>query len=313
MRLIFAGTPAFAAIALSALIEAGHDIALVLTQPDRPAGRGLRLEPSPVKKTAQKHLLTIEQPLTLKSPAVREMIAAAKADVMIVAAYGLILPQDILAIPPCGCINIHASLLPRWRGAAPIQRAILAGDTETGITIMQMDEGLDTGDMLLRRAIPIGADETSGELHDRLAALGAQMVNEVVREVRGARPTPVKQDNAQANYAAKISKDEAMIDWHEDAATIHRKIRAFNPSPGAVTVLAGERIKLWRAQPVALTDGAPGTVCRSPAGPLVIASGKGALNILELQRAGGKRLAAEPFLAGFPIAVGARFGHSANA
>lgn len=312
MRLIFAGTPAFAAIALSAVVEAGHDIALVLTQPDRPAGRGLRLEPTAVKKIAQKQILILEQPLTLKSPAARQAIAAAEADAMIVAAYGLILPQDILAIPRLGCINIHASLLPRWRGAAPIQRAILAGDTETGITIMQMDEGLDTGDMLLRRAIPIGADETSGELHDRLAALGAQMVNEVLNALN-TRPTPVKQDNAQANYAAKISKDEAMIDWHEDANTIHRKIRAFNPFPGAVTVLAGERIKLWRAQPVALTDGAPGTVCRSPAGPLVIASGKGALNILELQRAGGKRLAAAQFLAGFPIAIGARFAHSATA
>ena len=312
MRLIFAGTPAFAAVALSAVVEAGHDIALVLTQPDRPAGRGLRMEPSAVKKVAQKQMLTLEQPLTLKSPAAREAIAAAKADAMIVAAYGLILPQDILALPRLGCINIHASLLPRWRGAAPIQRAILAGDTETGITIMQMDAGLDTGDMLLRRAIPIGADETSGELHDRLAALGAQMVNEVLNALN-TRPTPVKQHNTQATYAAKISKDEAMIDWHEDAAAIHRKVRAFNPFPGAVTVLAGERIKLWRAQPVALTDGAPGTVCRSPAGPLVIASGKGALNILELQRAGGKRMAAEQFLAGFPIAIGARFAQSATA
>ncbi len=306
MRLIFAGTPEFAAIALAALADAGHELVLVLTQPDRPAGRGLRMEPSAIKKIAQKQQLTIEQPLTLKSASAVQMIAAAAADAMIVAAYGLILPKAILALPRLGCINIHASLLPRWRGAAPIQRAILAGDAETGITLMQMDEGLDTGDMLLRRALPlpIGVDETAGELHDRLAALGARMVNEVLKNI----PPSVKQDNTQATYAAKISKEEAMIVWTEPATQVHRKIRAFNPFPGAATLLAGERIKFWRAQPVPPAGGGPGVVCESPPGQLVVGCGTNALAILELQRAGGKRMSAAQFLAGFPIAAGARFG-----
>jgi len=304
MRLIFAGTPAFAETALAALVAARHDIVLVLTQPDRPSGRGLRLEASAVKKYAQKQCIAVEQPLTLKAEDVHALLANAKVDAMIVAAYGLILPQQILAIPKLGCINIHASLLPRWRGAAPIQRAILAGDVTTGITIMQMDQGLDTGDILLQRAIPMGADETAGELHDRLATLGAQMINEALNEL----PAPVSQDDARACYAAKISKDEAAINWNEDATTIHRKIRAFNPFPGAVSVLGGERIKIWRAQPA---DGGrgdvPGTVWASPAGHLSVACGSGALSILELQRAGGKRLSAAAFLAGFPVAAGARF------
>ena len=304
MRLIFAGTPEFAAVALAALVDAGYDIALVLTQPDRPAGRGLRLESSAVKKYAQKQLLTIQQPLTLKTDAASAAIAAAEADAMVVAAYGLILPKNILHIPRFGCINIHASLLPRWRGAAPIQRAILAGDTKTGITIMQMDEGLDTGDILLQEVLPIAADETAGELHDRLAALGARMVGEVLE----TPPVPVPQDNAQANYAAKISKEEAVIDWNEDAIVIQRKIRAFNPFPGAASVLAGERIKLWRAQLATPIGDAPGMARQSPAGQLVIACGRGALSILELQRAGGKRMAAAQFLAGFPLTASARFG-----
>ncbi len=306
MRLIFAGTPEFAAIALEALVNTGHDVVLVLTQPDRPAGRGLRLEPSAVKKIAQKQLLTVEQPLTLKTDTASATIAAAKADVMIVAAYGLILPKNILAIPRLGCINIHASLLPRWRGAAPMQRAILAGDTATGITIMQMNEGLDTGDILLQRMISIGANDTAGDVHDRLAALGAPMVNVVLN----TRPAPVKQDDSQASYAAKISKDEAVIDWREDAAVIHRKVRAFNPFPGAASTLAGERIKIWRAQPAAQTDGMPGTVHVVSAGKLMVACGNGALDILELQRAGGKRMAAAQFLTGFPIAAGARLGNT---
>ncbi len=303
MRLIFAGTPEFAAIALKALVEAGHHIALVLTQPDRPAGRGLRLEASAVKKYAQKQTLTVEQPLTLKTDEARQMIVAAKADAMIVAAYGLILPKPVLQIPSRGCINIHASLLPRWRGAAPIQRAILAGDAETGITIMQMDEGLDTGDMLMREALSMGADETAGELHDRLAALGAKMINDVLN----TPPMPVKQDDTQACYAAKITKEESIIDWNQDAATVHRKIRAFNPFPGAATMLGGERIKIWRAQTIE-ADGAPGSVCAAPVGQLIVACGDRAVLITELQRAGGKRMAAAPFLAGFPIAPGARFG-----
>ena len=305
MRVIFAGTPEFAAIALKALVEAGHDIVLVLTKPDRPAGRGLRLEASAVKKYAQKQILTVEQPLTLRTDAASQMIAAAKADAMIVAAYGLILPKPVLQIPALGCINIHASLLPRWRGAAPIQRAILAGDAATGITIMQMDEGLDTGDVLVREALPIGADETAGELQDRLAALGTRMIGDVLN----IQPAPVKQDDAQACYAAKITKEESIIDWQQDATTVHRCIRAFNPFPGAATVLGGERIKIWRAQMVgAKAAGAPGSVCAAPDGQLIVACGSGAVSITELQRAGGKRMATAPFLVGFPIAPGARFG-----
>lgn len=303
MRLIFAGTPLFAAVALKALIDAGHDIALVLTQPDRPAGRGLRQESSAVKKLAEKQLLTIEQPLTLRSDAAGQTIRGVRADAMIVAAYGLILPKAILEIPRLGCINIHASLLPRWRGAAPIQRAILAGDTETGVTIMQMDEGLDTGAMLAREPIAIGADETAGELHDRLAALGASMIKEVLKSL----PMPLKQDNALATYAAKLQKEEAFIDWNEDANTVHRKIRAFNPVPGAVTMLAAERIKIWRAGLVPEASGAPGAVCASLPGQLTVACRSGGILITELQRAGGKRMTAAQFLAGFPLTAGSRF------
>ena len=307
MKLIFAGTPAFAALALEALIAAGHDLVLVLTQPDRPAGRGLKLAPSEVKTLSQKQRLAIEQPATLKTAAAHALIAAADADAMIVAAYGLILPPDILRIPPLGCINIHASLLPRWRGAAPIQRAILAGDVKTGITIMQMDEGLDTGGILLQRTLAIGANETAGELHQRLAMLGGELIAEALRGL----PAPVKQDAALACYAAKITKAEACIDWCESAVTIERKVRAYNPVPGAVTALGGERIKIWRAEIANHVACAPGTVCANAADvpdEIVIACGRGALRVLELQRAGGKRLATAPFLAGFPLARGARLG-----
>ncbi|HTE14116.1 MAG TPA: methionyl-tRNA formyltransferase [Burkholderiales bacterium] len=305
MRLIFAGTPAFAALALKALITAGHEIVLVLTQPDRPAGRGLKLLPSEVKKISQKQILMVEQPLTLKTEAVRALIAEANADAMIVAAYGLILPKAVLVIPKFGCINIHASLLPRWRGAAPIQRAILAGDRETGVTIMQMDEGLDTGNMLLKRAISIGAEESAGELHDRLAALGAELIVETLQNL----PAAVKQDQALATYAAKLSKDEAIIDWREDAAKIALKVRAYNPFPGAVSALNGERIKIWRARVADHAIGAFGAVCDSVPGTLHVACGHGALEVLELQRAGGKRLPAATFLAGYAIARNARFGN----
>ena len=305
MKLIFAGTPEFAAIALEALIAARHEIVLVLTRPDRPSGRGLKVARSEVVKLSHKHGLTVQQPNTLKSERARDLIASACADAMIVAAYGLILPKDILPIPRLGCINIHASLLPRWRGAAPIQRALLAGDHETGVTIMQMDEGLDTGDMLLKRAIPIGETETAGELHDRLAVLGAQLIVETLNGL----PAPTRQDASQATYAAKISKIEALIDWHEDATEIARKVRAYNPSPGAVTTLAGEHIKIWRAQIVQREQRAPGTLCASAPGILEIACGRDVIRVLELQRAGGKRMAAAPFLAGFAITTGTRFGH----
>ena len=304
MKLIFAGTPEFAATALAALIAAGHEIVLVLTQPDRPAGRGLKLVPSAVKIIAQKQMLKVEQPLTFKHADAHALIAAANADAMIVAAYGLILPQAILVIPRLGCINIHASLLPRWRGAAPIQRAILAGDAETGVTIMQMDEGLDTGDMLLKRNITIGEHETAGDLHDRLAALGAELMVEALNNL----PAPVAQDNSLATYAAKISKDEARIDWHEDAALVARKVRAYNPYPGALTTLDGERLKIWRARVASQGNGAPGAVCESAPGELLIACGQGAIDVQELQRAGGKRMSAASFLAGTTLARGTCLG-----
>ena len=293
MRLIFAGTPEFAASALEALIAARYEIVLVLTQPDRPAGRGLKLALSAVKKIAQKQGLKVEQPLTLKTADACTLVAAAHADAMIVAAYGLILPNQILTIPRLGCINIHASLLPRWRGAAPIQRAILAGDADSGVTLMQMNEGLDTGGILLQRAIPIGEAETAGELHDRLAALGADLIVAGLQ----ALPAPIPQDASQATYAAKITTQEALIDWHEDAAVIARKVRAYNPFPGAYTTRAGERIKIWRAQ-----------VAEPESGALVIPCGRGALSVLELQRAGGKRMTAAAFLAGITLAPGAHFG-----
>ena len=300
MRIIFAGTPEFAASALDALISAGHEIALVLTQPDRPAGRGLKLLPSAVKKVAQNHKLRVEQPVNLKTPETHALIGGAGVEAMVVAAYGLILPKAILALPKRGCINIHASLLPRWRGAAPIQRAILAGDAETGVTIMQMDEGLDTGGMLINGAIAIGADETAGELNDRLAMLGAQLIVAAL----AAPHTPVAQDNMRATYAAKITKDEAVINWREGAALIARKVRAYNPFPGAATTLNGELLKIWRAR--ALDGcGEPGAV---DVGTLRVACGTGKLEIQELQRAGGKRLSAPAFLAGSKLPADTRLG-----
>ena len=302
MKIIFAGTPAFAATALDALIAAGHRIVLVLTQPDRPAGRGLSLQPSPVKQLALARQIPLAQPATLKDEAVAATLAALDADVMVVAAYGLLIPRALLDLPPRGCVNIHASLLPRWRGAAPIQRAILAGDRETGVTIMQMDAGLDTGAMLLAQRVPIAADDTAQTLHDKLAVTGAQLI---VRALDGA-PEPVAQDVTLATYAAKISKSEARIDWARSAVDIDRQIRAFNPAPGAHTALQGQRVKVWRAAPVA-GHGAPGTVLHAGADGVVVATGAGALCLLELQRAGGKRLPAQAFLAGTPVAPGARF------
>ena len=300
MRIIFAGTPEFAASALHALISAGHEIALVLTQPDRPAGRGLKLLPSAVKKVAQNHKLRVEQPVNLKTPETHALIGGAGVEAMVVAAYGLILPKALLALPKRGCINIHASLLPRWRGAAPIQRAILAGDAETGVTIMQMDEGLDTGGMLINGAFAIGAGETAGELHDRLAMLGAQLIVAAL----AAPHTPVAQDNMRATYAAKITKDEAVINWREGAALIARKVRAYNPFPGAATTLNGELLKIWRAR--ALDGcGEPGAV---DVGTLRVACGTGKLEIQELQRAGGKRLSAPAFLAGSKLPADTRLG-----
>jgi len=304
VRLIFAGTPPFAAAALDALADAGHAVALVLTQPDRPAGRGMKLTPSAVKTAALARGLPVAQPASLKTPEAQAELAAVDADVMVVAAYGLILPQAVLDIPRRGCLNIHASLLPRWRGAAPIQRAILAGDTETGITIMQMDAGLDTGAMLLKSVVPILDTDTGGSLHDKLAVAGARAIVEALARLDTL--TPVAQDDAQATYAAKLDKEEARLDWSRPAAELARAVRAFNPVPGAWTLVDGAPLKIWAAAPVP-GQGAPGEVL--DAGErLVVACGEGALALAELQPAGSKRMTAAAFLAGRRLAPGARLG-----
>ena len=307
MRLIFAGTPEFAAAALEALIAAGHEIPLVLTQPDRPAGRGMKLKASPVKEVAQAHGLTVAQPENLKSEAARQPIRDAAAEVMVVAAYGLILPEAVLAVPRLGCVNIHASLLPRWRGAAPIHRAIEAGDRETGITLMQMDKGLDTGAMLARSVLPILDGDTTGSLHDKLAELGAREIVALLPRLAAGGVVGEKQDDALATYAKKIGKDDARLDWNRSAVELDRQIRAFNPFPGAHALLAGEPIKIWQARPLA-DAGPPGTVLSVGRDGLRVACGTGALDITEVQKAGGKRLAIAAFLSGSTLQAGDRLG-----
>jgi methionyl-tRNA formyltransferase len=303
MRVIFAGTPEFAAQALQAIVAAGHQVALVLTQPDRPAGRGMSLQPSAVKRVARAQGLEVFQPLTLKDAAAQEKIAQVAADVMVVAAYGLILPQVVLDLPRHGCLNIHASLLPRWRGAAPIQRALQAGDDETGVCIMQMEAGLDTGPVLLRRATAIAASDNAASLHDRLADLGAQLI---VNALAGLPLAAEVQPVAGVTYAHKIEKAEALIDWSRDARELDRHIRAFNPFPGAQALFGGQAIKLWQATPVA-GAGAIGQIIGVDRNSVVVACGTGALAVSELQKAGGKRLAVRDFLAGHPLKVGDRF------
>lgn len=317
MRVIFAGTPEFARVALERLHAAGFTIPLVLTQPDRPAGRGMKLQPSPVKQFAIEQGIPVAQPRSLRldgkfpedAAAAREAIARAGADAMVVAAYGLILPQWVLDAPRLGCLNIHASLLPRWRGAAPIHRAIEAGDAQTGVTIMQMDAGLDTGDMLLAERVPIAADDTTGSLHDRLAALGGRMVVEALELAACGGLRPVRQPGDGVTYAHKIEKAEAAIDWTQPADVIERRIRAFDPFPGASAQLRGETVKVWRAQALPGRGSvAPGTVVAVDARGIAVACGdQGRLELTQLQRAGGKRLAAADFLHGFPVAPGERF------
>jgi methionyl-tRNA formyltransferase len=317
VRVIFAGTPEFARVALERLHGAGFAIALVLTQPDRPAGRGMKLQPSAVKQFAIGHGLAVAQPRSLRlagkypqdAATARSAIEAAQADVMVVAAYGLILPQWVLDAPRLGCLNIHASLLPRWRGAAPIHRAIEAGDAQSGVTIMQMDAGLDTGAMLLAERVPIAPDETTGSLHDKLAPLGGRLAIEALELAAcgGLQPTP--QPQAGVTYAHKIDKAEAVIDWSQPAEVIARRIRAFDPFPGAQGVLRGENLKLWRAQalPGSAGDGPPGRVLAASAQGVDIACGVGCLRVTQLQRAGGKRLAAADFLRGFDVQPGLSF------
>ncbi len=303
MRLAFAGTPAFAARALEALHAAGHDIVLVLSQPDRPAGRGMRLQPSAVALAASERNLPVWKPTNLKSPEAREPLVAARPEVVVVAAYGLILPESVLTIPPRGCINIHASLLPRWRGAAPIQRAVEAGDDRTGISIMRMEAGLDTGPVLLERSTAIGPAETAGELTDRLATLGAEAIVDALARLDSLEP--VAQDPAGVTYAAKVAKADAAIDWRRDAASLDRQVRAFNPAPGAETRLGDEAIKVWAARPVA-ARGPAGEVVGMDDGCPVVACGTGGLALAVLQRPGGRRLPADEFLKGRPLPAGTR-------
>jgi methionyl-tRNA formyltransferase len=317
LKVAFAGTPEFAAAALAAIHAAGHQVPLVLTQPDRPAGRGMKLSPSPVKQLALAHGLSVSQPQGLKldgryamdAAAAQETLHAAAPDVLVVAAYGLILPRWVLDLPRLGCLNIHASLLPRWRGAAPIHRAIEAGDAETGITIMQMDEGLDTGAMLAVEREAIRPDDSTGRLHDRLAALGARMIVQSLADAAAGRLKAVPQAQEGVTYAHKIAKAEGAIDWAEPAAAIERRVRAFDPFPGASFELGGETVKLWQAVVCAEHAGPPGQVIEAEGNRLVVACGQGALELRLLQRPGGKRLSAAAFLQARPSLVGTRLGH----
>jgi methionyl-tRNA formyltransferase len=303
MRIVFAGTPEFAVPPLAALVASRHEVVGVLTQPDRPAGRGRRVEAGAVKEFALTRGLPVAQPATLRTPEGRAALEAWRPDLMVVVAYGLILPPEALALPRLGCLNIHASLLPRWRGAAPIQRAILAGDAETGVAIMQMDAGLDTGPVLLERRLPIGADDDSAGLHATLAALGAAALLEAIDGLESGALRPRPQAEAGATYAPKIGKAEARIDWSEDAAAIARRIRAFRPWPVAETQYRGEQLRIHRAR--ALQDGAvpgsaaaPGTVLGLEDDMWVVACGRGRLGILELQRAGRRSMGAREFAQG---------------
>ena len=292
MRIGYAGTPPFAVPALEALKAAGHDVALVLTQPDRPAGRGLKLTPSAVSECATRLGLRIEKPATLKTPEAQALVAGAALDVLVVAAYGLLLPPAVLALPARGCLNIHASLLPRWRGAAPIHRAILAGDARTGVCIMQMEAGLDTGPVLLEKAVDIAPDDTTGTLTTRLAALGADAIVEALGRLDTLVPVP--QDASRATYAAKVKKDEARIDWRDSADANARRVRAFDPQPGTEAAIGGEGVKVWRAR-VVEGRGTPGELLGN--GPeLVVACGQDALWVETLQRPGGRRIAGSEYI-----------------
>ncbi len=307
MKIIFAGTPQFAAEALNALLRE-HQIAAVLTQPDRPSGRGMQLTPSPVKQLALQHDLTVLQPATLKTDEVQQTIAALDADVMVVAAYGLILPRSVLETPRNGCLNIHASLLPRWRGAAPIQRAILAGDNETGITIMQMDEGLDTGAMLLKKTCAIAQDDTAQTLHDKLARLGAQAIVDALQQMERGELHREEQDVQHVTYAAKLTKGEAALDWNQGAAQLERAVRGYFPFPVAHTFFGEIPIKILRARSAEGKAATPGTVIAVNKEHILVACGDGTLALEVLQKPGAKALPVAQFVQGFPIKVGDRFG-----
>ncbi len=292
---LFAGTPDFALASLRALHQAGFLPAAVLTQPDRPAGRGRQVTESPVKQFAVKHDIPVWQPETLKDADIVAQISQAKPDLIIVAAYGLLLPQAVLDIPVRGCVNVHASLLPRWRGAAPIQAAILAGDAETGITLMQMEAGLDTGPVMANAAIGIGEEETAGALQDRLAILGGELLIDTIDEILQGKLEAIPQDDALATYAGKIRRQDAAIDWRLTAQKISRAIRAYDPAPGASFNLDGEIIKCWKAEPVDGGGGPPGTILSAGKDGIVVACAGGALRLMEIQRPGRRRVTAAEF------------------
>ncbi len=309
MNIVFAGTPAFAVPSLEALLAAGHSVRAVLTQPDRPAGRGRRPTESPVKRLARERGIPVLQPPTLRGETAA--LGEYAPDVMVVIAYGLLLPREILALPRHGCLNVHASLLPRWRGAAPIARALEAGDSETGISIMQMGEGLDTGPVLLTARTPILPTDTAASLHDRLSALGAETLLEALARLERGELVAQPQDEARACYARKLDKREALLDWELPAEVLHRKIRAFNPAPVAYTYWRGKRLRLWEVGPLdspsAEVRALPGTVVAADAGGIRIATGAGVLTVTRLQPEGGRRLGAAEFLNGYRLAVGERF------
>ncbi|WP_417225767.1 methionyl-tRNA formyltransferase [Amphritea sp.] len=291
LRILFAGTPDFAASSLQALLDAGHNVIGVYTQPDRPAGRGRKLTPSPVKKVALENNLPVYQPLNFKQEDDRQQLASLQADLMVVVAYGLLLPKAVLEAPSLGCINVHASLLPRWRGAAPIHRALLAGDQETGVTIMQMDEGLDTGAMLLKRTCPIHSTDTSGELHDRLANIGAQALLESLPSIADRTIEHEVQDNSLACYAHKLEKAEGLIDWQKPASEIARQVKGLSPWPVAFTTLNGETLRVWYAETSeATSDAPPGTVVGCDKKAIMVACGNGIVRLLKIQLPGSKAM-----------------------
>ena len=307
MKIIFAGTPHFAAAALEALLSQQFDVVAVLTQPDRPSGRGMQLHASPVKLLALKQGIPVLQPRTLRDALIQSELAAYEADVMVVAAYGLILPVEVLQLPRYGCLNIHASLLPRWRGAAPIQRAILAGDRESGITVMQMDAGLDTGDMLLKKICPILPSDNGQTLHDKLASLGAEAIVEALHLLEQNLLVPVAQNNELATYATKLSKAEAQIDWTREASYLANAVRAYNPFPVATTTFNANPVKIWQASARNDLAGAPGTVLSVGKEGIIVACGQGALCLEVLQRPSAKVLPVVKFLQGFVVHPGDQF------
>lgn len=309
MKIIFAGTPEFSVPVLHVLLESAHDVVAVYTQPDRPAGRGRRTKASPVKRLAMEHELPVCQPRTLRDAPTQAVLEAYQADVMVVVAYGLILPAAVLAMPRLGCINVHASLLPRWRGAAPIQRAILAGDRKTGVTLMQMDAGLDTGPVLASLACPIASDDTGGRLHDRLAQLGARLLKENLKRVEQGQLVPQGQDEVLATYAEKLDKREAAIDWALSAEDIGRKVRAFNPWPVAETRYTDRQFRVWEAIPASTddTEQAPGTVLAAGKAGIDVACGTGTLRLVTVQLPGARPVSAGDFVNAHTL-EGVRFG-----